>query len=165
MPRRSLEQRFWAKVDKASGHGPWDNCWVWTGSRRGGYGNIKIAGQARTAHRVAYVLTYGEIPNAPGRGLFVCHHCDNRACVRPDHFFLGTNKENADDCDRKGRRRKGEIHPKAILTEAQVREIIAFRGRYKVIAQKFAITETHVCNIKTRRIWKHLHNHGETNAS
>lgn len=92
----SLTERFWAKVERSEG------CWIWTGARnRRGYG--KIRRDARTfvsAHRLSYEMANGSVPD----GLFVCHHCDNPSCVRPDHLFTGTVGDNNRDTIRKGRR-------------------------------------------------------------
>lgn len=77
-----------------------DGCWEWQGSRMGGaYGRVHVQRRGRYAHRVAWELTNGPIPD----GLVVCHHCDNPPCVRPDHLFLGTVQDNTDDKMRKGR--------------------------------------------------------------
>lgn len=87
--------RFWAKVSKS------DNCWEWTAALHdSGYG-IFGTGDKRVdrAHRISWRLVNGDIP----AGLFVCHHCDNRKCIRPDHLFLGTNDDNRADMVRKGR--------------------------------------------------------------
>lgn len=90
------EERFWKYVDK---NGP-NGCWVWKGTRKGnGYGGFWLRGKTVFAHRYAYILTRGEIPS----GLFACHHCDNRMCVNPDHIFIGTAKDNSQDCVNKGR--------------------------------------------------------------
>lgn len=95
-----IEDRFWAKVNKA------DECWEWTGSRVwNGYGQFRN-GKVVYAHRYAYELWFGPIPD----GLLVCHVCDNRSCVRPEHLFLGDYQDNAQDASKKGRTRNGNVY-------------------------------------------------------
>jgi hypothetical protein len=111
--------RFWAKVDKTG------KCWLWTGATYGpGYGHFKLAGKARGAHRVAWLLAHGEWPK-----LHVLHTCDTPRCVRPDHLFIGTDADNAADRDAKGRwwqpSREGEGNGQAKLTAEQIAEIRA----------------------------------------
>ena len=77
-------ERFWSKVDKR------DGCWVWTGAMRSGYGNIRWDGKVAAAHRVAYELERGPIPD----GLVIDHLCRNTSCVNPAHLEVVTRREN-----------------------------------------------------------------------
>lgn len=94
---RPIAERFWEKVDRAEG----DACWEWQAGRfSNGYGQfMRVKHQMALAHRMAYELTNGPIPE----GLLVLHRCDNRPCVRPDHLWLGTHSENMRDMHAKGR--------------------------------------------------------------
>ncbi len=95
MKFNSVEERFMDKVAII----PFHTCWEWLGSKTLGYGTFYTQRQTR-AHRVSYELFVSKIPN----GLLVCHKCDNRGCVRPDHLFLGTYLDNNRDCVLKGRK-------------------------------------------------------------
>jgi DNA-binding CsgD family transcriptional regulator len=115
-------KRFWAKVEKQGPAG----CWLWTGWRmKGGYGDFRarIDGVDRhvSAHRWAWFEVNGEIP----AGMVICHHCDNPACVNPDHLFLGTQQDNVRDMVAKGRqnRLRGGEHATSKLTPEDVEEL------------------------------------------
>lgn len=104
------ESRFWSKVSKG------DGCWEWTGYRlKNGYGQFRPGpGQRTKAHRYSYELAYGPISD----GMFICHHCDNPPCVRPDHLFVGTPADNSHDRDIKGRGIRGrKLSPRLVCAK------------------------------------------------
>jgi hypothetical protein len=141
------EARFWDKVKKT------DGCWLWTGAIDvHGYGEMHLGSQTPRAHRLSWMLANGPIPD----GLFVCHQCDNRACVRPSHLFLGTNQENLDDMKAKGRKQKGEQCPKSKLTQEEVLAIRADIERGQTVkgtARKYGICPHSVRDIRNRVSW------------
>jgi hypothetical protein len=97
------EFNFWNNISVIN------NCWVWLGKRSSnGYGLFYMNGSDKRAHRLAYQFRFGEIPE----GKLICHKCDNRLCINPDHLFAGSAKDNMDDMISKGR----QFHPKGVLS-------------------------------------------------
>lgn len=96
IPSVMAAYHFWSRVDNTG------ECWLWTGSQRDGYGRLLFQGRFKLAHRVAWELTNGPIPD----GLYVCHTCDNPPCVRPAHLFVGSQQDNLNDMVAKGRSRR-----------------------------------------------------------
>ena len=155
--RGTPAQRFWKKVRKASG----DGCWEWTAClNQAGYGQFNLGGVGKgliLAHRFAWEEANGPIPE----GLYCCHKCDNPACVRPDHIFLGTIADNQRDMARKGRSNQGERLTWFVkLTESDVLEI---RRRYNAggvsqreLAKEFGVGRANVGYIVTGKSWAHL---------
>ena len=140
-----MPARFWPKVKKS------DGCWLWTAwTDNFGYGGIKNADFDKRlkkrfglkAHRVSYVLHYGEIPD----GLLVLHKCDVPACVRPDHLFLGTQLDNMRD-----RLAKGRNNPFKKLSDQQVLEIRASTEPQRAIAKRYNVSQGAIASIKTGR--------------
>lgn len=117
-------------------------------------------GKSVPAHRAAFILFNGQ---EPGK-MDVCHKCDNRACVNPDHLFLGTRLENMRDCKRKGRtargaalgNRKGEDGPAAKLTWESVRQIRASSEPSKALARKYGVTNDNINRIRRNDTWKEV---------
>ena len=103
--------RFWSKVQKT------ESCWMWQNScYTNGYGKFHYMGKHKRAHRVAWILVYGEIP----KGLYVLHRCDEKRCVRPDHLFIGTQKENIRDAMQKKRFKPCRL-PTSVETLAHIK--------------------------------------------
>lgn len=151
---KTVEERFWSKVNKSSLA---TACWLWIASTdSNGYGVSHNSLKVVKAHRHSWELHNGPIP----KGMCVLHHCDNPPCIRPDHLFLGTHADNALDKVKKGRQRalKGEQCSWAKLKRSQVIEIrqLLREGLSQAkIAKFFKVSQTAISSIKSGRFWKH----------
>lgn len=132
-------------------------CWNWTAARyTNGYGHFMLSeGNDRPAHRVSYEFHCGPIPD----GIFVCHHCDNRLCINPDHLFLGTPAENMADMVAKGRHGtlRGIECGRAILNESDVLAIRAAVGvTQKELGLRYGVGARQISYIRSGKSWSHI---------
>lgn len=152
--RQSTPETFWSRVSKGS------ECWLWTGAvYTTGYGRIWYRGRAWTAHRLAWVLTNGTLPN--GRHVNLCHHCDERLCCRPSHMYVGTVKSNAMDRHRRGRAntQRGSKHHQARLSLEDVVEIRQRRADGETtyaLAARYGVSQQHISNVTIGKRWAHI---------
>jgi len=159
---------FWSHVERT------DDCWFWRGcTMSNGYGKLNRAGRGVIlAHRYSYEANVGPIPT----GLDVCHRCDIRNCVRPDHLFVGTRADNMADAKAKGRttigdrnpsrmyperRPRAETHGRAVLTNAQVRAIRSTvhrpdRPTDAAVAAEYGVSRQTINRIRKRTHWRSL---------
>jgi len=145
----TIEQRFLANVEKT------ETCWNWMGVTKKGYGYLRVIDKRCRAHRVAYEIWKGPIPD----GLLIRHKCDNRACVNPEHLETGTDADNMRDKVERNRQIKGEKHGHSKLTEQQVCEIkvlLADTITCTEIAKQFNVNRTAISHIKHNKNWKHI---------
>ena len=149
--KKSLEERFWSKVDRSDLFA----CWEWQASLNQGslgYGQIFDTQGGKVvqlySHRTAWTLTRGDIPD----GAQVLHRCDNPKCCNPAHLYLGTAADNVADAVARGRTRKN-------LKPAQVLKIVDLHGKgwtVKRIAKKFDVSENAVTSIIRGKTWSKL---------
>lgn len=151
--RASLADRFYDKVAPDPNSG----CWLWTGAvKELGYGVIGLGRRSqgiRKAHRVSWELHRGPIPE----GLCVCHKCDVPGCVNPNHLFLGTLADNAQDTARKGRLKipdnRGERATWSKLKTEQAADIATRRLTAREFAALYGVSESAVCRIWEGKNW------------
>jgi hypothetical protein len=142
-----IEEAFDNRVVKTNG------CWIWIGAINSkGYGVFR----KERAHRISYRLNVSEIKPSD----VVCHKCDNPRCVNPNHLFVGTQADNVHDMDSKNRRKTktmhGIEHPKAKLTDDDIREIRSSKLSRKELEIKFNVSKTLIARILRKEVWKHV---------
>ncbi len=145
-----VEKAFWDRVYKRTEN----ECWEWKGFLMpNGYGQLKVKLRNVYAHRYSFELHFGFSPDH----LLVCHKCDNRKCVNPNHLFLGTHKENTRDMDSKGRRVTKPGTQKITATDAkQIRALSKDGIHVNAIADKYKLKPCTIRNIIAGRIWKNI---------
>jgi hypothetical protein len=138
-----------------------NGCWLWSGYKNAdGYGVMGIGRKVIKAHRVAYMIYKGEIPE----GMNVCHTCDVPSCVNPEHLWIGTQKENVLDMCLKKRHvpssSKGESHSQAKLSEEQVKLIRTMYTNLKIshasLSEQFGVSRGQIGHIISRKSWSHI---------
>lgn len=146
--RKTLKQIFEDKYIKLD-----NGCWQWTANiSTNGYGQISRNKTTCRAHRIAYNLYIGEIPE----GMVVCHKCDNKLCVNPDHLFIGTQEDNIRDCLNKDRNAYGSRNAKAKLKED---DIFSIKVRYKngvtmqEIGNIFGVSKNTISQVINNKTW------------
>lgn len=147
-----------AALESASVPEPNTGCWLWMrGMTACGYGSLAVARMGireNRANRLAWMAAHGRIP----KGMHVLHRCDTRACVNPDHLFLGSNRDNVADRVAKGRSdgAKGIGHGMSKLTDEAVREIRASDKPSSELARQFGVHRMTIRRVRYGRSWLHV---------
>ena len=155
--KAQLREYIEARVRKVGG------CWLWNRSiTQFGYGNLSLNKKNIKAHRLSWEVYHGEIP----KGKLVCHKCDVRSCVNPEHLFIGTHKDNMDDCAKKGRNYLQKNPYKTNLRKLNADQIHEIKLLYKresysksnalELGNKFGVNKSTIIRIANGRHWKNL---------
>jgi hypothetical protein len=146
--KETIIDRFFKYVEQI----PESTCWYWIGGA-GRYGVFSITHERSiSVHVFSYMIHKGDIP----KGICVCHTCDEKLCVNPNHLFLGTHGDNAKDRNKKGRHNFGENRPMAKLTEEQVKYIKQSNETNSVLGEQFNVSATAIYHIRKNINWKHV---------
>ena len=155
MARKSIEERFWQKVDKNGPRKPHmkTRCWVFKKVKSGQYSQFKVDGRNKCSTHVRWYLRYGYWPKQ------LNHHCDVKTCVRLSHIYEGTQLQNVADRDQRGRTAKGERAGSTKLTRMHVwaiRALYRWGESQTSLARKFGVNRSNINHIVHRNTWKSL---------
>lgn len=143
---------FWSKVRVPDSR---SDCWEWTSTLNdNGYGRFSTDGGKTAAHRFAYELMHGPIPD----GLHIRHMCHNRKCCNPTHLLVGTPKDNARDALEAGRFSRGAVNGNAKLDADAIAYIRSNPDKMRgyQLAEKFGVSRATISGIKNGRVWRHV---------
>jgi hypothetical protein len=148
-PVRPIDPEAVARLMQRCARDERTGCLVWQGSKaQGGYGQITYKKTAHRTHRLSWSAHHGEIP----KGVYVCHACDNPACIAVEHLFLGTPEQNYADMRNKGRTR---YNAKLTLADvATIKNRLAAGETAIAIARDFAVRYGQILNIKLGHAWR-----------
>lgn len=139
---------------------PNTGCWLWLGGLdQDGYGKFTTWRGSKWANIGAHRFSIGFHGAPVPPGMLVCHHCDNPACVNPDHLYIGTPKDNASDIDRRGRRPLGERAPNAKLTRATVssaRALLASGMSVSAASRALSVNVRTLSDVARGVSWSHV---------
>lgn len=144
----TLLRYFWDNVHIGEG------CWVWYGPMSEGYGRFEFECRNYYAHRLSY-----QIHKCDPTSLYVCHTCDNRLCVNPDHLFLSNHYGNQQDKFAKRRQAKGVETNHALLDDDKVRHIkflLSIGLTQRRVARQMNVAQPTISDIKRGVSWKHI---------
>lgn len=131
---------------------PNSGCWLWENATDHGYGVFSLEGKSWRAHRAAWMLFNGPIPN----GLFVLHRCDTRCCVNPRHLYLGTHADNMRDMTTRNRQACGTRQGLSKLTDDDVGVIRSSGEPKKALAREYGVAPVTIRDLLARRTWRHV---------
>jgi len=150
--RPTLEERFWAQVQKT------ESCWLWTGKNRlAGYGRIKVERKSVLTHRLSFAMAaHGRMPDR-----FVLHSCDNRLCVNPLHLREGSHQDNMNDMKDRGRHHalRGSKISISKLTEKDIPDIRAMLAQgitQTSVSKKYGVSSVCISCIHLGKTWGHV---------
>lgn len=144
---------------------PNTGCWLWEGALDAhGYGRFFVVGHSSKAHRASFELFKGPIPlleNTGAHGACVLHTCDTRACVNPDHLYIGTQAQNMRDMDLRGRRYQhppGKNHNVKLTPQdiPRIRQMRAEGRSYGAIGRRFGVDHKSIQHVIAGRSWRHV---------